>query len=106
MGTSFSGLIAAPYTPFFSDGSLKLEAVPLYARFLKENHVNAAFICGTTGEFASLSTDERMRLAEAWLKTADHNLRVIIHVGHTVLSDAQLLAKHAVDHGAAAIACM
>ena len=37
------------------------------------------------------------------MKCADDKLRVIVHVGHNVLSDAQELAQHAESIGAAAI---
>lgn len=103
MKTKFSGLVAAPFTPFNSDLSLKLSAVPVYADLLRRNGVSAAFVCGTTGEGLSLTTDERMRVAEAWMKCADSKLRVIVHVGHNCLADAIALTTHAAKIGAAAV---
>lgn len=103
MHTRFLGLIAAPFTPFHADGSINLDAVPAYARLLRENGVTAAFVCGTTGEGLSMTQHERMQVAEAWMKEADDRLRVIVHVGHNCLADAQELTRHAMKIGAAAV---
>ena len=106
MKNDFNGLIAAPYSPMRDGCDINPNIIPLYAELLVRNKVHSAFICGTTGEFASLSVDERLQMTEAWLRTTARPLRVIVHVGHTALSCAQRLARHARDQGAAAIACM
>jgi len=106
MDFRFSGLIAAPYTPLRPDGALDLKVVPGYADLLWRNNLKAVFICGTTGEFASLSDEERQQLTEQWVRAAGDRLRVIVHVGHTVLGNAQGLAAHAAASGATAIGCM
>jgi N-acetylneuraminate lyase len=106
MVSRFTGLIAAPYTPLRSDGSVNLAILPGYADLLWRNRVRTAFICGTTGEFASLSDEERQQLTEHWVRAAGDRLRVIVHVGHTALGRARSLAAHAAASGAAAIGCM
>ena len=103
MNSRFRGLIAAPFTPFHPDRSINLDVIPAYARLLRDNGVSAAFVCGTTGEGLSLTQEERMRVAEAWMKVADDRLRVIVHVGHNCLTDAQELTRHAAKIGAAAV---
>jgi len=100
------GLIAAPFTPLRADGSLNLDAVEHYARWLHQNRLVGAFICGTTGEGMSLTLDERRQIAERWVKTAPAGLRVIVHVGHNALADCQALAAHAQSIGADSIACL
>lgn len=100
----FTGLVAAPFTPFHADGSLNRAAIPAYARFLKQRGVSAAFVCGTTGEGASLSVNEREQVAEAWLRAGE--LPVIVHVGHTAPPDARRLSAHAEKHGAAAFSAL
>ena len=100
----FLGLIAAPFTPFHADGSLNLDLIPAYARFLKSRGVRALFVCGTTGEGVSLSTEEREKVAEAWIH-ADV-LPVIVHTGHASLTDARRLSAHAEKTGAIAIASL
>lgn len=106
MGSKTQGLIAAPFTPFLPDGELHLDAVENYADTLARNGVVGAFICGTTGEGLSLTTGERCRLAEQWVRVAPSDVRVIVHVGHTSLKEACYLASHAQSIGASSIACM
>jgi N-acetylneuraminate lyase len=103
MSVRFRGLIAAPFTPFNADLSLNLAVIPAYARLLRDNGVTAAFVCGTTGEGLSLTTEERKQVAEAWAKVANDRLRVIVHVGHNSIRDAQELIRHAAGIGAAAV---
>lgn len=104
MHTRYRGLVAAPFTPFNADLSVNLAVIPAYARLLRDNGVSAAFVCGTTGEGISMTQAERMAVAETWMKHADERLRVIVHVGHNCLADAQELSRHAAQIGASAIA--
>lgn len=106
MSTRFRSLVAAPFTPFHADRSLNLDVIPAYARFLRDNGVGAAFVCGTTGEGLSLTLEERLRIAERWVACADDRLRVIIHVGHTCLADARTLTAHAAKIGASAVSAL
>lgn len=101
-----SGLIAAPYTPFDSDGRLRLEVVPRLASHLVQQKVTGAFVGGTTGEWASLTREERESLASAWRSVLAPNLKIIVHVGHNCLEDSCSLARHAESIGADAIAAL
>jgi len=100
------GLIAAPFTPFHPDGRLNLAPVRSYAQHLAADGVRGAFIGGTTGEGASLSTDERRRLTQAWCRHRPAALAVIVHVGHNAAADSRTLARHAQEAGADAIAAL
>lgn len=100
------GLIAPPHTPMHSDGSVNLEAIERYADILAANGVKGVFVCGTTGEFASLMVDERMRVAGRWIEASGDAFKVIVHVGSTCLADARALASHAQETGADAIAAV
>ncbi|HEX6972063.1 MAG TPA: dihydrodipicolinate synthase family protein, partial [Limnochordia bacterium] len=100
------GLIAAPLTPFYPDGSVHLDAIDRLAEHLVACGVAGAFVCGTTGEGLSLTTAERQAVAERWVRAARGRLRVIVHVGHTALGEAQALARHAQEIGAAALAAL
>src|SRR5882724_6760912 len=96
--TSFElgGLIAAPYTPFDSSGSLKLSVIEKQAASLIDNGVKGAFICGTTGEGLSMTTAERMQVAQRWVDVCrDGPLKVVVHVGHNSQNDCIALATHA-----------
>ncbi len=106
MHARFRGLVAAPFTPFKPDLTVNYDVIPTYADFLRRNGVTAAFVCGTTGEGPSLTTEERLSVVEAWLKCADERLRVIVHVGHNSLPDGRRLSAAAERSGAAAIGAL
>lgn len=99
------GLIAAPFTPFNSDGSLNLSVIPSYYKMLKANKVTGAFICGSTGEGVSMSTSEKKYVAEAWAKCTakDNDFTVMTLVGGTSLTDCKELALHAKEVGLDAV---
>ncbi|CAL1516727.1 dihydrodipicolinate synthase family protein [Chitinophaga sp. MM2321] len=95
------GLIAAPFTPMQKDGSLNLSLIPGYYQLLKNNGVSGAFICGSTGEGVSMTTQEKMAVAEAWAKCTsdDPSFKVMTLVGGTSITDGIELAKHAKQCG-------
>jgi len=107
MNPPLRGLVAAPFTPFDKHGALAESVIPIQARALARTNVIGAFICGSTGEGASLSSEERRRMTESWVTAARPlGLQVIVHVGHASLPEAAALAAHAQDTGADAIATL
>lgn len=102
----FRGLIAAPFTPLQRDGAVDPERIEALADGLVRDAVWGAFVCGTTGEGPSLSTTERMLVAERWAAVTRDRLRLFVHVGHTSVADARGLAAHAQRIGADAIGCL
>ena len=103
-GNNIEGLIAAPITPFRSDGLPDFEAIPPYAQLLAADGVSGVFVNGTTGEGASLSVDEREALALAWRKALPRGMTLIVHAGCQALPEARRLAAHAAAIGADAVA--
>lgn len=99
------GLIAAPFTPMQKDGSLNLAIIPGYYQMLKANGVTGAFICGSTGEGVSMTTKEKMAVAEAWASCtkSDPDFKVMTLLGGTCISDCKDLAKHAEEIGLYAV---
>ena len=99
------GLVAAPFTPMYEDGSMNLSLIPRYYEMLVANGVTGAFICGSTGEGVSLTTHEKMAVAEAWASCTNSNpdFKVMTLVGGTSLADGRALAKHAKDTGLYAV---
>lgn len=100
------GLVAAPFTAFDTKGQLDLTRIEAQAADLIRQGVAGAFIGGTTGEGASLSTEERLALTERWMQVAGRDLAIIVHVGHNSLVDARALAAHAQQAGARAFAAL
>jgi len=101
-----NGHIVAPFTPFHSNGSLNLSLIKKYADFVYRNHLDGVFICGSSGEGALLTSEERMQLAERWMEASGDRLKVIIHTGGTNIIDQQSIAAHAQKIGAYAISAM
>lgn len=100
-------LIAAPFTPFKESGEINVDVIPQLASHYKRSGVSGAFVNGTTGEFASLTMDERCELTEAWMDAGrDHDLEIMVHVGDNSLSNAIKMASHAYSCGADAISAL
>lgn len=100
------GLIAAPFTPFKTDGEINPERIPAYAKKLKADNVKGVFICGTTGEGMLMTNDERKIVAEKWMAEQTKEFKVIVHVGTTSAKQSKELAEHAQNLGAYAIGSM
>lgn len=100
------GLIDAPFTPFYPDGEVNYEPIPAYAAMLKKNGLKGVFINGSSGEGYMLTDDERKRVAEAWVKAAPEDFKVIVHVGSCCVRSSRELARHAAEIGAWGIGAM
>lgn len=98
------GLIAASFTPMHDNGEININEIEKYAEFLVAAGVNGVFVNGTTGEGASLTTDERKTLLECWIRAIKGRIKVIAHVGGFCLPQCIELASHAQEVGADAIA--
>jgi N-acetylneuraminate lyase len=101
-----TGLIAAPHTPFTSGGELNPTVVAAQAALLVESGVAGAFVCGSTGEAHSLTTEERERVTEEWVRVAGGRLKLLVHAGHNCRTEAIRLAAHAGRAGADAVAVL
>lgn len=101
-----SGLVPACHTPFDRSGRLDLAGVSRQAEWFRELRMEAVFVAGTTGEWASLSRDERMALCDRWTESAGGSLKVAVHVGCHAQGDAVALASHARESGATAVAAV
>ena len=101
-----NGLIAAPFTPMYENGSLNTGMIKNYAGKLKNDGVSGVFVCGTTGEGMLMTLEERKEVAEAWIEEQTSYFRVIVHVGTTSYKQSCELAAHAQDKGAFATGTM
>ena len=100
------GLIDAPFTPFKENGDVNLEPIPTYAKMLAKNGLKGVFINGSSGEGYMLTSEERMQIAEAWMKAAPEGFKVIVHVGSCCVRESRRLAEHAQKIGAWGIGAM
>lgn len=98
------GVLSAVATPFTSDGSA-VDAPAL--RRLVEATIGAGIHglvpCGSTGEFTSLSSDERRHVAEVVIDAAAGRVPVVPHTGAMTTAEAVALSRHAQAAGATAV---
>ncbi len=100
------GVFAPIVTPFRpSDGEIDYPWIIGHVKYLAEHGCTGIIPCGTNGEAASLSVEERMRVAEAALAAAGA-MPVIVGTGAAALPDAIALTRHAFAHGTAAVLVM
>ncbi|XP_048763893.2 N-acetylneuraminate lyase-like isoform X2 [Ostrea edulis] len=100
------GSVAAPFTPFRSDGEINFDKFEEYVEYLKDHQFQYVFVNGTLAEGMSMTLEERKKVAEAWMKAAKGKLKIILHVGTSNIKDSQDLAKHASSIGVEAMASL
>lgn len=89
------GLIAAPFTAFDEQGALNLGMVARQAAMYKKNGLAGVFICGTTGESASLTLQEKKALFQEWGRHRSPGFKVIAFLGGTCVDECIELAQWA-----------
>jgi N-acetylneuraminate lyase len=94
------GLVAAAFTPLHPDGSVNREMIPAVVDKLVSDGLKGIFVCGSNGEGPNMTSKERMQVAEDFTKAIDGRVLTIVHVGHSSIAEAKLLASHAAQIGA------
>jgi N-acetylneuraminate lyase len=101
----FEGLIAAPFTPMSDRDAIMYDQIDEYHTYLVKNRIVGAFINGSTGETASLTQKEKMKVTEAWVKAAiGSQFKIINLVGGTSYLECIENAQHSAAVGVDAIA--
>lgn len=98
-----AGLIAATYTPFSPDGSLNCTTIPSLVDHLLSQDLAGLYVCGSTGEGMSLTSDERIEVTASYVRAVAGRVPVVAQVGHNSVKEAKQLASAAQDSGVAAI---
>ncbi len=89
------GIIPATPTPMTEDGSIFPDYVPTLMNHLVSQKVQGIFACGTTGEFASLTVNEQIRMLEAFRDATPSGISLIAHVGRGSVAEACEVSKAA-----------
>jgi dihydrodipicolinate synthase/N-acetylneuraminate lyase len=97
------GALAAALTPL-RDDTLAEDAFPPYVDFLAAAGLDGLLALGTTGEGLLFSPAERRRVAELYVEAARGKLQVAVNAGAQTTADTVMLAAHAAEAGADAIA--
>ncbi|WMT87320.1 dihydrodipicolinate synthase family protein [Pelagibacterium sp. 26DY04] len=103
MTTSKPIILTAIPVAFAEDGSLSIEGNTAILKKCAASGVDGAFVLGTTGEFPSLSDDERRTLTRLSLDMLA-NKRVVVHVGAPSLHQVERLIAQTREEGAKEIA--
>jgi len=96
---NFEGTYVVAVTPFNKKGELDIEALKKNIDFYIENGVHGVSVTGSTGEFASLTDDEKKEIYKETVEQA--NGRVPIIAGTATCSTRKVieLTKYASDVG-------
>jgi 4-hydroxy-tetrahydrodipicolinate synthase len=100
------GIITALLTPFSVDNDVDEAALEELVRFQVRSGVHGLFALGTTGMGPAMEPDERKRVAETVVHSANGKFPVIIQVGDANPAVTVDLARHAEAIGADAVASL
>lgn len=103
MTKKLSGILAAVSTPFTKTGEVDEARLREHVDFLIGNGLHGLVPCGSTGEFAALTSDERKRVTEVVIEQAAGRVPVAPQTGSTSTAEAVALSKHAAAAGADAV---
>ena len=98
----FSGSGVAIITPFTNDG-IDYPALARLLDFQLENGTDAIIVCGTTGEAAAMTYEERVRAIEAVVRHVDGRVPVIAGTGSNNTENAITLSRDASSAGVDAL---
>lgn len=94
----FEGVLPALITPFTKDDTIDKDGIIRNLAFVEEGGVSGVVPSGTTGESATLSTDEHKQLIDIVVDSS--NVFVIAGTGSNNTAEALELTQHAEDAGA------
>ena len=77
----FGRLLTAMVTPFAKDGSVDEKQVADLASYLVENGHDGLVVCGTTGEYSTMTDDENERVFQIVKDTVGSRAKIIAGVG-------------------------
>ena len=96
----FKGSGVALITPFKEDGSIDYKTLKKLIDFQIENKTDAIIITGTTGESATLSYMEHLKVIEECIDHVDGRIPVIAGTGSNCTKSAIQMSKDAENLGA------
>lgn len=95
----FEGCGTAIVTPFTEDG-VNFKEFKKLIEFQIENEVDAIIVCGTTGESATMTTEEKKETIKFAIDTVAKRTKVIVGTGSNNTKTAIEMSKFAEDVGA------
>lgn len=97
--TTFGRVLTAMVTSFHDDGSVDYEGTVALGHYLLEHGSDGLVVCGTTGEGATMSHDEKLTLFKAMVESCKGKGTIVANVGSndTVASIALLKEVNELD---------
>ncbi|KAF5308157.1 hypothetical protein FQR65_LT06337 [Abscondita terminalis] len=94
---TFRGLLCSVFTPFKNkDNDINYAAIRDYAKYLLANGVKGILLNDIVGEGMSLTTSERIKVLEEWIKICEKTKQhLMVQVGGGPLRDVLEMVKHA-----------
>jgi 4-hydroxy-tetrahydrodipicolinate synthase len=99
----YEGLLTAMITPFHSDGRVNEDASVAIARHLLASGSHGLVVAGTTGEAATLTDDEQVRLVELVVNEAGSEGAIVAGAGSNDTRHAIELTQRVIAAGADAV---
>jgi 4-hydroxy-tetrahydrodipicolinate synthase len=99
----YEGLLTAMVTPFHADGRVNDDASVAIARHLLANGSHGLVVAGTTGEAATLTDDEQVRLVELVAQEAGADGSIVAGAGSNDTRHAIQLTQRVIAAGAEAV---
>lgn len=96
----FTGAGVALITPMKEDFSVNYEKLEELVEYQIANHTDCIIICGTTGEAATLTTQEHLDVIKACIEYVKGRIPVIAGTGSNCTRTAVMLTKEAEKLGA------
>lgn len=103
MNKRFTGAITAIVTPFLEDGSVDAESLKKLVEFQIKNGINGVVPCGSTGEAATLSDEEKRLVIQIVVDKVKKRVPVIAGAGSNDTAKAVKLSQIAGEAGADAL---
>lgn len=100
MTAQLRGVLTALATPFAADGNVDEASLRALVDRSIAGGVHGVVACGSTGEFSTLSSDERRLVVETVIDHVAGRVSVIAQTGATSTAEAIRLSRHAQSAGA------
>lgn len=100
--TKLRGSMPVMVTPMNKDQSVDFKGLCSNIDFYLAHKVSGLIPCGSTGEFVSLTKQERLQVVETTLQHVNGRVPVVAGTAAETTAEAIEYTRHAKDHGAAA----
>lgn len=99
----FDGIMTALTTPICTDGTVNAEQLQQLIDYQIEHKVHSLLLLGGTGEYTSLTMEERLRAVEIGVRAVNHRVPLIVGVLETGVGECLKFCRACKEAGADAL---